>query len=167
MSAQPVLRHSEMAVLPPDPGSTPSREMATPCRTWNLGHWDRLAALDRVLKRSSLSLPCPGHCPLLTIRRLQQDPEPTSVWPGFHHQLIRCPQHQAATQNCSQPALPPTHPSAIHKRKSCGRFPAWLAQSIGGIARPLHLALRIKLMPKRPKQRKSRSYDMWLVILYS
>lgn len=67
-----------MPVLPPDPGSTPSRETATPCRTWTLGHWDCLAASDRVRKRGGLSLPRPGHCPLLAIRGLRQDPEPTS-----------------------------------------------------------------------------------------
>lgn len=50
---------------------------------------------------------------------LRHDPEPTSAWPGFHHQFICCPGHQAVTQNWSHPALPPTCPLTTSQ-------PGWL-----------------------------------------
>lgn len=104
-----------MAVLLPDPGSAPSRETATPRRTWNLGHWDCLAALDRVLKRGGLSLPCPGHCPPLALRGLQQDPEPASVWPGASPPACTLPATSGGDPKLL-PASPATNASLGHMR---------------------------------------------------
>lgn len=78
----------------------------------------------------------------------------------------------APAQVCSQQrpsllgpcALPPAQPQP-HSEKSCAHVPAWLPQGVGCTGRLLHLILRVKSMPKGPKQRKSRSSERGLVII--
>lgn len=107
-STQPVLQHSKTAALPPDPGSTPSREMAT----LTPGRWTP-SSKGQLVPTVSWVLPSAHH------PGLRHDPEPTSAWPGFHHQFICCPGHQTVTQNWSHPALPPTCPLTTSQ-------PGWL-----------------------------------------
>lgn len=64
----------------------------------------------------------------------------------------------------TSPALPPAQPQP-HSEKSCAHVPAWLPQGVGCTGRLLHLILRVKSMPKGPKQRKSRSSETGLVII--